>query len=103
MLSFGAIWRTIHIDESVFALSLTENVAIFEKTRTTNSTHSCLDYVGKGILYPAIPHIYSSVGYCIVYSSWVRHNLQLDKRNNSTLSLFYIASILELGGADYFL
>ena len=43
VLSFGAIWRTIHI-ESVFALSLTENVAIFKKTRTTNSTHSCLDY-----------------------------------------------------------
>ena len=29
----------------------------------------------------------------------VRHNLLHDKRNSSTLSLFYIDSILELGGA----
>ena len=28
-----------------------------------------------------ILHIYSSVGYCIVYSLRVRHNLQLDRRN----------------------
>ena len=56
----------IHIDESVFALSLTENVAVFNESRA-NEQHSFLFRLcGKGVLYPAIPHIYSSVGYCIV-------------------------------------
>ena len=55
---------------------------------------------GKGVLYPAIPHIYSSVGYCIVYSSWVSHNLQLDKRNNLTLS-FCTNQSFEVGDTSY--
>ena len=53
--------------ESVFALSLTENVAVFKRIKD-NEQHSFLFRLcGKGVLYPAIPHIYSSVGYCIVY------------------------------------
>ena len=67
MLSFGEIWETIHIDESVFALSSLENVAVFKRIKD-NEQHSFLFRLcGKGLLYPAIPHIYSSVGYCIVY------------------------------------
>ena len=52
-MSFGAIRWTIHIDESVFALSLTENVAVFNESRA-NEQHSFLFRLcGKGILYPA--------------------------------------------------
>ena len=87
----------IHIDESVFALSYVENVAVFNESRTTNSTHSCLDYVDKGLLYPVIPHIYSSVGYCIVYLIRVSHNLLHNRRNNLTLS-FCTNPSLEVGG-----
>ena len=59
--------KDIHT-ESVFALSLTGNVVI-SKARGQNEQHSFLFRLcGKGVLYPAIPHIYSSVGYCIVYS-----------------------------------
>ena len=98
VLSFGAIWETIHIDESVFTLSLTGNVAIFYESRT-NEQHSFLFRLcGKGFLCPATPHIYSSVGYCIVYLIRVSHNLLLDRRNNLTLSLFYIDSATGLGG-----
>ena len=58
--------ETIHI-ESVFALSLTGNVEVFNNNGT-NERHSFLFRLcGKGVLCPAIPHIYSSVGYCIVY------------------------------------
>ena len=39
-MSFGTIRRTIHI-ESVFALSESENVAVFKP-------HSCLDYAVRG-------------------------------------------------------
>lgn len=66
-------------NESVFALSLIENVAIFYEERTTNSTHSLFSYASSTIC-TCIPY-YSSVGYCIVYSLQVRHNLQLDRRN----------------------
>ena len=76
----------IHIDESVVALSESENVAVFKRIKD-NEQHSFLFRLcGKGLLYPAIPHIYSSVGYCIVYLIRVRHNLQIDRRNNLTLS-----------------
>ena len=44
-----------------------------------------------------VPHIYSSVGYCIVYLIRVSHNLQIDKRNNSTLS-FYMNPSLGVDG-----
>ena len=58
----------IHIDESVFALSLIGKCGNFHNMRT-NEQHSFLFRLcGKGVLCPAIPHIYSSVGYCIVYS-----------------------------------
>ena len=50
VVSYGAICGTRHV-ESVFALSYVENVAVFNESRTTNSTHSCLDY-GMGFLYP---------------------------------------------------
>ena len=85
-MSFGTIRRTIHI-ESVFALSESENVAVFKR--------------GQEVMYPGIPHIYSSVGYCIVYLIRVRHNLQIDRRNNLTLSLFYMDSATGLGGKTY--
>ena len=63
-----------------------------------NEQHSFLFRLcGKGSLYPAIPHIYSSVGYCIVYSSWVSHNLLHNKRNSLTLS-FCINPSFEVGG-----
>ena len=86
-MSFGTIRRTIHI-ESVFALSESENVAVFK-------------LCGQEVMYPGIPHIYSSVGYCIVYLIRVRHNLQIDRRNNLTLSLFYMDSATGLGGKTY--
>ena len=89
----------IHIDESVFALSLTGNVAIFYESRA-NEQHSFLFRLcGKGVLYPAIPHIYSSVGYCIVYLIRVSHNLLLDIRNNLTLS-FCINPSFGVGGTS---
>ena len=50
VVSYGAICGTRHV-ESVFALSLTENVEVFNNNGTTNSTHSCLDN-GMGFLYP---------------------------------------------------
>ena len=84
-MSFGTIRRTIHI-ESVFALSESENVAVFKRIKD-NEQHSFLFRLcGQEVLYPVIPHIYSSVGYCIVYLIQVRHNLQIDRRNNLTLS-----------------
>ena len=61
-------------------------MAVFKRIKD-NEQHSFLFRLcGKGLLYPAIPHIYSSVGYCIVYLIRVRHNLQIDRRNNLTLS-----------------
>ena len=76
-------------------------MAIFYESRA-NEQHSFLFRLcGKGVLYPAIPHIYSSVGYCIVYLIRVSHNLLLDRRNNLTLSLFYIDSILGLSGRRF--
>ena len=74
------------------------------ESRTTNSTHSCLDYVVR--VYYTLQYLISirvwgiassSVGYCIVYLIRVRHNLQIDRRNNLTLSLFYIESYFEVG------
>ena len=92
--------KCLHI-ESVFALSESENVAVFKRIKD-NEQHSFLFRLcGKGILYPAIPHIYSSVGYCIVYLIRVSHNLLLDKRNNLTLSLFYIDSTMGLSRAKF--
>lgn len=41
---------------------------------------SCLDY-GRNAFCVSIPHIYPSVGYCVVYLIRVCHNLQIDKRN----------------------
>ena len=41
---------------------------------------SCLDY-GRDAFCVLVPHIYSSVGYCVVYLIRVCHNLQIDKRN----------------------
>ena len=49
-----------------------------------------------------IPHIYSSVGYCIVYLIRVRHNLLLDRRNNLTLS-FCTNPSFEVGGDEIFI
>ena len=45
---------------------LIRNVAVSKSQGQTNSTHSCLDYAVRDSYTPAIPHIYSSVGYCIV-------------------------------------
>ena len=96
MMSFGTIRRAIHI-ESVFALSESENVAVFKRIKD-NEQHSFLFRLcGQEVLYPVIPHIYSSVGYCIVYLIRVRHNLQIDRRNNLTLS-FYTDPSFEVGG-----
>ena len=44
-----------------------------------------------------ILHIYSSVGYCIVYLIRVSHNLQIDKRNNSTLSFYKLIICFGVG------
>ena len=42
---------------------------------------SCLEY-GRDVFCVSIPHIYSSVGYCVVYCCyWSFHNHPLDKRN----------------------
>ena len=99
-MSFGTIRRTIHI-ESVFALSESENVAVFKRIKD-NEQHSFLFRLcGQEVMYPGIPHIYSSVGYCIVYLIRVRHNLQIGRRNNLTLSLFYMDSATGLGGKTY--
>ena len=96
MMSFGTIRRAIHI-ESVFALSESENVAVFKRIKD-NEQHSFLFRLcGQEVLYPVIPHIYSSVGYCIVYLIRVRHNLQIDRRNNLTLS-FCTNPSFEVGG-----
>ena len=75
--------------ESVFALSLTENVEVFKNNGTTNSTHSCLDYVVR-VCYTLHASYLFECG--VLYRlSLLRsfHNLQLDKRNDSTLSRFY--------------
>ena len=65
-LSFGAIWRTYIL--KVFSHCPNLKMWQFSK-REDNEQHSFLFRLcGKGILYPTIPHIYSSVGYCIVYS-----------------------------------
>ena len=96
MLSLGAIRWTLHT-ESVFALSESENVAVFKRIKD-NEQHSFLFRLcGKGFVCPAIPHIYSSVGYCIVYLIRVSHNLQIDRRNNLTLS-FCTNPSFEVGG-----
>ena len=55
---------TRHV-ESVFALSLTENVAVFQRIKD-NEQHSFLFRLWNGFSIP-VPHIYTSVGYCIVY------------------------------------
>lgn len=50
------------------------------KRGLADSTLSCSDY--EDCTFCAhTPYICSSVGYCIVYSLRVRHNLQLDRRN----------------------
>ena len=67
--------------ESVFALSLHENVAVFNESRTTNSTHFLFRLWQRDTFSVPIPHIYSSVGYCVVYLIRVCHNLHVDKRN----------------------
>ena len=52
--------------ESVFALSLRENVEVFDNNRTTNSTHFLFRLWPRCIYYTSMFHIYSSVGYRIV-------------------------------------
>ena len=57
--------------------------------REDNERHSFLVWI-MDRAHSACPilHIYSSVGYCIVYSLRVRHNLQLDRRNRLHTFLF---------------
>ena len=52
--------------ESVFALSLSENVVVFKSERTTDGTHSCLDYAVR-VSCTLGPHIYPSVGYWVPF------------------------------------
>ena len=72
-------WATsIDIDESVFT---------FKEERTMDSTHSCLDYVGRG--YNILSFLISvqvwGIG-CHLSSSGFYHNLLRDNEINSTLS-----------------
>ena len=100
--TYRKCFRTVRIHiESVFALSESENVAVFKRIKD-NEQHSFLFRLcGQEVMYPGIPHIYSSVGYCIVYLIRVRHNLQIDRRNNLTLSLFYMDSATGLVEMEY--
>ncbi len=43
---------------------------------------SCLDY-GRNVFSVSVSHVYSGVGYCIVYLIRVRHNLQIDRRKSA--------------------
>ena len=56
-----------YIIESVFALSLCENVEVFKCKRTTDNTHSLYSYAAMHLLV-YLPSYYPSVGYRIVYS-----------------------------------
>ena len=47
--------------ESVFALSSSENVEVFDNNGTTNSTHFLLEY-GKAYLRMPVSHIYQVWG-----------------------------------------
>ena len=52
-------------DESVFALSLTENVAIFNSKGQRTALIPCI-VIEVGMFHAHTPY-YSGVGYCIVY------------------------------------
>lgn len=60
----------------------------FYESRTTTTLTPVLDC---SVTRHAWPHIYAGVGFRIVYSIRVCHNLLLDKRDGSTLS-FYVAT-----------
>ena len=86
VVSYGAICGTRHV-ESVFALSLTENVEVFNNNGT-NEQHSFLFRLWPRCVYADTPYLFE----CGVLHrlSLLRsfHNLQLDRRNNSTLSFY---------------
>ena len=80
-------WATsIDIDESVFTVLL-RKCGSFKEERTMDSTHSCLDYVGRG--YNILSYLISvqvwGIG-CHLSSSGFYHNLLRDNEINSTLS-----------------
>ena len=78
--------QALHI-ESVFALSLTENLTVFNDNRTQRTT-LILVLDKARCAQTGMPRlVYTSVGYCIVYRCHrFCQSLRLDKRNNSTLS-----------------
>lgn len=84
---FCKCWATsIDIDESVFTVLL-RKCGSFKEERTMDSTHSCLDYVGRG--YNILSFLISvqvwGIG-CHLSSSGFYHNLLRDNEINSTLS-----------------
>lgn len=78
----------LHIDESVFTVLL-RKCGSFKEERTMDSTHSCLDYVGRG--YNILSFLISvqvwGIG-CHLSSSGFYHNLLRDNEISSTLSVF---------------
>ncbi len=73
-MSFGRNPVDIHI-ESVFALSLLENLTVFYESKDKRmALISCLDKARCILTGMPVSHIYTSVGYCIVYfdSGFVR-------------------------------
>ena len=56
MVSNGLSVRRTYFNESVFALSLLENVEVFEYKGTTNNTHILFSYVAAHVLciYPIL-------------------------------------------------
>lgn len=86
----GAICNDCVTYRKCFRAVLMGNVEVFQCKRTETTLISCLDY-GFGVLFaPEISHIYSSVGYCIVYScKGLSTTSHLDKREIIS-TLFYI-------------
>ena len=83
--------KTYILVESVFALSLSENVEVFLTTGQRTALISC---VAMWLYtFGVCTSYYSSVGYRVVYS-YIRsfHNLHLDKRKSAPHFLFCVKS-----------
>ena len=75
--------------ESVFARPYMKMWQFSTNQGQRTALISCLDY-GRNAFCVSVPHIYSSVGYCVVYLIRVCHNLHVDKRNQLHTFLFVV-------------
>ncbi len=84
------------IFESVFALSLTENVAVFKVAGQRTALISCSDHGNRCVLRLYIPISIQVWGIASSFIfAWVRHNLLKDKRNQ--LHTFFLRISRRIG------